>query len=236
MARQSKPRRSGPPADLGPEAGPTFAEVLEQAGVVAKVSKATRDIITCVNEAAVEHVRVHLKVVSCSTCTVPACCSGMVSAFLYEAVPIVARLVREGRDTPELRAELQTAAHAMETTAKDRYQRPCVLLGADGRCTIYEDRPSICGIHLVSSPASACAEQGTADITLISGPLVTAFQPDIEEQFCMSVGLRRIPVHYRGALPRMVLLALQAWNRRDYVTFLAERALPAAHRTAWATR
>ena len=236
MARHSKPRRSAPPPELGPEAGPTFAEVLEQAGLVAKVGKATRDIIAYVNEAAVEHARVHLKVVSCYTCTVPACCSYTVSAFLYEAVPIAARLLREGRDSPELRAELQAAAHAMETTTKDRYQRPCVLLGADGRCTIYEDRPSICGCHLVESPASACADQGTADITLLSGPMVTAYQPDIEEQFCLAVGLRRLPVHYRGALPRMVLLALQAWNRRDYVTFLAERGLPAAHRNAWATK
>ena len=64
----------------------------------------------------------------------------------------------------------------------------------------------------------------------------TAAQPDLEQQFCLAAGLQRLPVHYRGALPRMVLLALQAWDRRDYVSFLAERALPAAHRTAWATK
>ena len=236
MARHSKPRRSAPPPDPGPEAGPTFAEVLDQAGLVAKVGKATRDIITFVNEAAVEHARVHLKVVSCYTCTVPACCSFMVTAYLYEAVPIVARLLREGRDTPELRAELQAAAHAMETTPKARYQRPCVFLDGAGRCSVYDDRPSICGTHLVSSPAEACADPAVKDIVALGGPLATAAQPDLEEQFCLSVGLRRIPLHYRGALPRMILLALQAWNRRDYVTFLAERALPAAHRFDWATR
>lgn len=238
MAKPRKPNR--PPADaappLGPEAGPTFGEVLERFDLIAKVGKATRDIISYVNQAAVEHARVHLKVVSCHDCTVPACCSYSVTAFLYEAVPIAARLRREHRDTPELHAELKAAAHAMESTPKDRYQRPCALLGPDGRCTVYEDRPSICGIHLVSSPASACAATGLTDITLISGPLSTAAQPDIEEQFCLAAGLQRLPVHYRGALPRMVLLALQAWDRRDAVSFLAERALPAAHRAAWATK
>jgi Fe-S-cluster containining protein len=233
--RPSRPRPVEPPP-LGPEAGPTFGEVLEREGLVEKLGKATRDIITYVNDAAVEYTRVHLKVVSCYTCTVPACCSTMVSIFLYEAVPVVARLRREGRDTPELRAQLRSTAHEMETTRKEVYSRPCVLLGPDGRCTVYTDRPSICGLHLVSSPAERCGATGTTDIELISGPLVTAAQPDIADQFVLSVGLRPLPLHYRGAFARMVLLVLEAWDRRDYVTFLAVRALQAAHRNDWATR
>jgi hypothetical protein len=118
MARTSKRSAPKPPPELGPEAGPTFGEVVTGQGLVAKLSKATRDIIGFVNDAATEHARVHLQVVSCFTCTVPSCCSLMVDIYLYEAVPMVARLLAEGRDTPELRARLAAAAHAMETTRR----------------------------------------------------------------------------------------------------------------------
>ena len=48
--------------------------------------------------------------------------------------------------------------------------------------------------------------------------------------------LRPLGESYRGALPRMVLLCLEAWHRRDYATFLAERVLPASHRFEWAVK
>lgn len=236
MARTSKRSAPKPPPELGPEAGPTFGEVVTGQGLVAKLSKATRDIIGFVNDAATEHARVHLQVVSCFTCTVPSCCSLMVDIYLYEAVPMVARLLAEGRDTPELRARLAAAAHAMETTRKEAYKRPCVFLGDDGRCTVYADRPSMCGNHLVSSPAEACADPTVTEVVALTGPLAQAAQPEIEDQFVLSLGLRQIPVRYRGALPRMVLLCLEAWPRRDYISFLAARALPAFHRFEWATR
>ena len=236
MAKPSKSKRPQPPA-LGPEAGPTFGEVVARAELGAKTSTATRAIIFHVNQAIDDHARVHLAVVSCYTCTAPkACCSLMTTAYLYEAVPIVLRLKAEGRDTPELRAQLKAGAHAMETTRKEAYRRPCVFLGDGERCTIYEDRPSVCGIHMVSSPAAACSDPTVTDIVVLSGPLANVAQPDLEEQFVMAAGLRRIDVRYKGALPRMVLLCLEAWDRRDYITFLAERGLPAAHRFEAATR
>ena len=222
---------------LGPEAGPTFGEMVEAAGLIGKTSHATRTIIGETNAAVVEHVRVHLQVVSCFDCTAPkACCSLTTSAYLYEAVPIVARLVREGRDTPELRERLRIAAHLMETTPKASYQRPCVFLGDGERCTIYEDRPSVCGTHLVSSPATACSDPSVANVSKLAGSLQDAVPPQLEEQFRIEAGLRRIDQRYRGVLPRMVLLCLEAWSRRDYVTFLAERGLGAAHRYLAAIR
>ncbi|HVV82214.1 MAG TPA: YkgJ family cysteine cluster protein [Kofleriaceae bacterium] len=237
MARSRASRPIRPAPELGPEAGPTFGEALAQAGLLARVSQATRDIIRHVNTAQAEHARVHLLVVTCLTCTAPkACCSLLTTAYLHEAVPIAARLVGEGRDTPELRDRLRAAAHAMESARKETYQRRCEFLGADDRCTIYEDRPSVCGNHMVSSPAEACSDPSVSEIQALTGPLAQALQPDLEEQFCLQAGLRRIPVRYKGALPRMVLLALEAWNRRDYITFLADRALPAAHRFEHATR
>ena len=38
----------------------------------------------------------------------------------------------------------------------------CVFLGADGACGIYEDRPSICRKHMVTTPAAACTTDGAA--------------------------------------------------------------------------
>jgi Fe-S-cluster containining protein len=237
-SRSSSKRRPAPDpgAALGPEAGPTFGEVLAAEGMIEKVSRATRGIIAQSTDAAVERARVRLTVVSCMDCTAAkTCCSLVTSAYLYEAVPIAARLIAEGRDTPALRDVLKAAAHMMETTRTERYQRPCVFLDGDQRCTIYEDRPSVCGTHLVSSPPAACSDP-SATVSKIVGPLQDTVPPQIEGEFCLQLGLRRIERPYRGALPRMVLLCLEAWSRRDYVTFLAERALPAAHRYAWATR
>ena len=50
------------------------------------------------------------------------------------------------------------------------------------------------------------------------------------------VPLTQAKVRQLAALPRMVLLCLEAWHRRDYPTFLAERVLPAAHRFEWAVK
>ena len=38
----------------------------------------------------------------------------------------------------------------------------CVFLGAEGACGIYEDRPSICRKHMVTTPAAACTTDGAA--------------------------------------------------------------------------
>lgn len=215
---------------------PTFGEMLAANGLLDDASVVTRQIIAGASEAVAEHARTHLKVVSCDACTATkACCYLKTRAYLHEAAPIVARLRREGRDTPELRLALKQAAHDMETVAKTRHERPCVFLGADERCTIYEDRPSVCGTHFVSSPATECAGR-TGNISALRSTAHEQMPAQVEAQFVLRAGLRRLDRHYSGALPRMVLICLEAWDRRDYVTFLAERCLPAAHRFAQITR
>ncbi|MBK9036790.1 MAG: YkgJ family cysteine cluster protein [Myxococcales bacterium] len=228
--------RIEPPA-LGPEHGPTFAEVIERSGLLEKTSSLTRDLIATTNAAVAENARIHLSVVSCYTCDAPkACCSLLTSAYLYEVVPIVARLIREGRDTPELRATLKARAHAMETTRKRDYATPCLFLGPGELCTIYEDRPSVCGTHLVSSPAAHCSDPTVERVTKLASETQRTVPPQVDEVFRQDAGLRPLGMTYRGALPRMVLLCLEAWHRRDYAAFLAERVLPASHRFEWAVR
>jgi Fe-S-cluster containining protein len=204
--------------------------MLAENGLLAESSATTRNIIRVYAEGVAEHVRVHLQVVSCFDCTAPkACCSRKTRVFLHEAVAIVARLRKDGRDTPELRASLKEAAHYMETTPQRKHTRPCVFLDGDERCTVYDDRPSVCGTLVVSSPAIECGGDA-GNITRLANPTYDELPHQLEEQFVLQASLRRIDRQYKGALPRMVLICLEAWDRRDYVTFLAQRCLPAAHR------
>jgi hypothetical protein len=124
----------------------------------------------------------------------------------------------------------------MERSDEVEYRRPCVLLGDGERCTVYDDRPSVCGAHLVTSPALACGDRNATTVSAIAGTAHVDLPRETAEQFRVALSLPLLGVPYRGALPRMVLLALEAWHRRDYVTFLAEHARPAVHRYRWATR
>jgi Fe-S-cluster containining protein len=208
----------------------SFGEVVEAGGVREQASLATREVIRRSNADAAEDARVHLYVISCDTCTAEkACCSFVTTAYLYEALPIAARLVRERRDTPALRKRLRDAADAMESTRSHDYRRPCVFLDPAQRCSIYEDRASVCGTHLVSSPPERCA-QPDGRVEKILAPLQDAAPPELAVVLGECLGLEDIGLHYFGAMPRMVLLCLEAWGRTDYVRFLAKHVRVAAER------
>jgi hypothetical protein len=197
----------------------------------------TRAAIAASNDLAVAHARVHLHVIACFACTAPkACCTMVTGAYLHEGVAVAARLIEDGRDTPALRRALEVAAHGMETSDQVEYRRPCAFLGADARCTVYEDRPSVCGVHLVTSPAPACGDADAVTVSAVTGDAHVELPRATAEHFRKSLGLPALDVPYRGALPRMVLLALEAWDRYDHVAFLAAHGKPAVHRYRWATR
>jgi Fe-S-cluster containining protein len=225
MAKKAKAAR---------DEGPTLAEVVTRSGLLEKISLTTRSIISRSVAEADEQGRVMLRVVSCHECTAPkACCSLTVAIYLYEALPVAARLVAEGRDTPALRTALRLSAEAMENTPRTvhaRAGRPCVLLDAEERCTVYTDRPGACGIALVYSPAIACSDPTTKRVDAYTGTLQRDLSPKVEEGVREELGLVRGSHRYMGVLPRMVLLALQAWQRTDYVKFLAQHGPIAAAR------
>jgi len=208
----------------------TFGEVMDRLGLLAKTSKATRDIIQMTGAAAEELARKSLKVISCHSCTAPkGCCTFSTMAYLYEVVPLAARLLREGRDTEDLRAQLAAAADRMENTPARAIRRPCVFLDPQERCTVYEDRPSACGSHFVfSEPALCSSSDPGAHTEKITWPHQN-YLPKFEQRFAAEAKLRQIDVPYVGALPRMVLVCLQAWNRVDYSDFIANEC---RHRTA----
>lgn len=225
--------RDRPTAESPRHSAVTLGEVVARQDLVTKISAITRKLIAETVVQADGFGRTTLKVLpSCHTCSAAkGCCKITVAVYLYEAVPIAARLLREGRDTPELRRELAAAADAMESAGRDVYQRPCVFLDAAERCTVYEDRPSQCGTDLIFSDPTICSSSDpNARVQKFPAPLQTAIPPALEQRFLADVGLRRTDHVYIGALPRMILLCLEAWNRPDYVDFLAERGRAAAHK------
>ncbi len=230
MSHRRAHRRSSPSF----EARPTFGEEVDRTGLLDSVVVATRDTIERSNAASSAAARVHLRVITCDACTAPkACCAMVTGAYLHEGAVIAARLLADGRDTPRLRDTLAAAAHDMETVDESAYHRPCAFLGPDERCTIHDIRPSVCGVHLVTSPAASCADRSA--ISAVAGNAHLELPRATAEHVRATLGLPHLAIPYRGALPRMVLLCLEAWHRRDHVAFLTESLVPALHRYRWAT-
>lgn len=212
-------------------AAPTFGTFVSSTGLSAGYAKATTALIARVAESAEDSAREDSRRVSCHGCSAPkGCCKITVRAFLHEAAPIAARLIAQNRDTPDLRRALEDTANEMESTPKGDYVRPCVFLDENERCTIYSSRPSECGTHFVFSDPAMCS---SPDPNVRVVKLVTSLSetpPRMEAAFVADAGLRREDFVYEGVLPRMVLLCLEAWERRDYIDFLAARGRVAAER------
>ena len=169
----------------------------------------------------------------CSTCTgTKACCASYVIVRLYEGLMIAAELVRTGRDTPELRADLRTRAEAMETTRARAWFTPCVFLDAAERCTVYDVRPTTCAQLYVYTPPELC-EARSSKISSYTPKNEVAAANRIEETFRERLALRRkVGRRYLGVLPRMVLVSLEAWDRTDFRDYL--RQLPWLTDEDWA--
>ena len=165
--------------------------------------------------------------VSCTRCdATKTCCWSMVVARLYEGVIIADRLRRTGRDTPALRDELAARAAAMEAASPRDWRTPCLFLDARERCTIYDVRPSPCGLlHVYTDPAWCTTRAGEIRGYVAREELVAA--TELEEQFRDRLALRRkVGRRYLGVLPRMVLVALEAWDRTDFRDYLRQLPWP----------
>lgn len=165
--------------------------------------------------------------VQCNKCSVrKACCWSVVVARLYEGVRVAARLRAENRDTPELRTALRESAEVMEAADPIGYRRPCAFLDEAERCTVYAARPMPCGTLWVYSPPAACNEVGTPIRAFIAHEQQAAATA-LEEPFRQRLGLRKkVGRRYLGVLPRMVLLALETWDREDFREALAAHPWP----------
>jgi Fe-S-cluster containining protein len=215
----------------------TFAETLEETALLDEMARRTSETIATSNAAAVDEARRRLRVISCFDCTVSkGCCTMVTGAYVHEGAVVAARLIADRRDTPALREELRTAAERMEASDVTEYRQPCAFLGAHDRCTVYDDRPSICGVHLVTSAAAACRDAPWTTVSAVVGTSHVDLPRAASAEFVAALGLPALDVPYRGALPRMVLVCLEAWHRRDFVSYLADELIPAIRRYRWATK
>lgn len=215
----------------------TLAETIEGTSLLDEAARRTSETIAASNATAVDHARKHLRVIACFDCVAPkGCCTMVTGAYLHEGAVVAARLVADRRDTPALRDALRTAAERMEASDVTEYRQPCAFLGADDRCTVYDDRPSICGVHLVTSPAAACRDAPSTTVSAVVGTAHVDMPRAACADFAAAVGLPVLEFPYRGALPRMVLACLEAWHRRDFASYLIGALIPAIRRYRWAIK
>jgi Fe-S-cluster containining protein len=172
--------------------------------------------------------RKRLPVAQCFTCTAKkACCHKMVIAGLHEGVLIAASLKAAERDTEPLRAELRSRAEAMEQVTPTAWNRACVFLDAQERCTVYGVRPRACGTLYVFSAPELCDDDQGKEIRLYVANREEAAGAELEEAFRERLALRRkVGRRYMGTLPRMVLIALEAWDRTDFRDHLRQLPWP----------
>lgn len=209
----------------GVQAIRTLGELVAEEGIIAwlagEIATNHRDAGTGAAAVAKQHA---LPMV-CASCTATkACCSSYVIVRLYEGLVIAEELVRTGRDTPELRAELGRRAEAMEAARAKDWFTPCVFLDGEERCTVYPVRPTTCAQLYVYTEPALCAAR-SPNIASYTPQKEVAAANRVEEQFRERLALRRkVGRRYLGVLPRMVLVSLEAWGRTDFRDYL--RQLP----------
>jgi Fe-S-cluster containining protein len=176
--------------------------------------------------------------VSCTGCkATKTCCWSTVIARLYEGVLVAAELVRTGRDTPDLREQLRARAEAMEATPPQEWRTPCVFLDERERCTVYAVRPVPCGTVLVYTDPVLCTTRAGEILGYVPSEehaAATAFEEPFRERLALR---KKVGRRYLGVLPRMVLVALEAWNRTDFRDYLRQLPWPSEEELArWGRR
>ena len=205
----------------------TLGQFVEEEQLLPWIGGVVGEIIGHAEQSAVKLGKRRSLTVSCTRCkATKTCCWSTVIARLYEGVLVAAELVRTGRDTPELRADLAARAAVMEGTPPQEFRVPCAFLDERERCTVYGVRPVPCGSVLVFTDPVLC--------TTRAGQIL-AYTPDeeyaaaaaFEEPFRERLALRKkVGRRYVGVLPRMVLVALEAWHRTDFRDYLRQLPWP----------
>jgi Fe-S-cluster containining protein len=206
----------------------TLGQFVEQEGILASL----RAMIADINERATQEAKrvgkqQKLPVVQCFSCGAKkACCHSVVVVRLYEGIVLAAHLKETGRDTPGLRDELRAKADAMTATSPYDWRVPCVFLDERERCTVYEARPTPCGTLYVYTPPAHCND-ASAGVKAYVAHAEHAVAQQIEDAFRERMALRKkVGRRYIGVLPRMVLVALEAWDRTDFRDYLRQLDWP----------
>ena len=205
----------------------TLGQLLDDEQILTWIAGTVAEIISHASHAAEKRGRRRSLAVSCTTCrATKTCCWSMVVARLYEGVIIAAELVRTGRDTPALREQLRARALAMEAASPQEWRTPCVFLDERERCTIYGVRPVPCGSLLVYTDPVRCTTRAGEILGYVASEeqaAATAFEEEFRERLSLR---KKVGRRYLGVLPRMVLVALEAWGRTDFRDYLRQLPWP----------
>ncbi len=203
----------------------TLGEFVEAEGIVSWLADNVAHINSASGKGANETSKLVQLAVSCSTCqATKTCCWSLVVARLYEGLIVAAKLRETARDTPELREQLHVRAAAMEASSPYDWRTPCLFLDDKEHCTVYDVRPTSCGALYVYTPAELCTTR-SKEIKAYVAANELAAATQLEEMFRQRLSLRtKVGRRYLGVLPRMVLVALEAWDRSDFRDYL--RLLP----------
>jgi hypothetical protein len=103
---------------------------------------------------------------------------------------------------------------------------PCAFLDGEERCTVYDARPTPCGTLYVYTPPAHCNDPST-NVQAYIPHTEHAVAQQIEDEFRERMALRKkVGRRYLGVLPRMVLVALEAWERTDFRDYLRQLDWP----------
>ena len=150
----------------------------------------------------------------------------MVVARLFEGIVVAAHL--RGRGPRHAGAARRAACPRRGDGGGDPldWRTPCVFLDDAERCTVYAARPTPCGTLYVYTPPAACSDP-SAPVKAYVAHAENAIAQQIEEQFRDRLSLRKkVGRRYIGVLPRMVLVALEAWDRTDFRDYLRQLDWP----------
>lgn len=206
----------------------TLGQFLVDENILADLARLVADINARSTQGAIKLGKQQkLPVVQCFNCdATKTCCHSMVVARLYEGIVVAAALREQGRDTPELRDQLRVRAEEMEAVNAHAWRRPCVFLDEGERCTVYTARPSPCGALYVYTPPQNCSDPN-APVKAYVAHEENALAQQIEDQFRERLSLRKkVGRRYIGVLPRVVLIALEAWDRTDFRDYLRQLEWP----------
>ena len=104
-----------------------------------------------------------------------ACCSMVFAVADVEAERVVCRVAEQGREA--LEAVAARCQHSLEHLEEHfDLQLPCPLLTNDRRCSVYEERPSPCRMHMVVSPPELCSPPTHLVQTVVRHGVAHAFQ------------------------------------------------------------
>ncbi|TAL42049.1 MAG: YkgJ family cysteine cluster protein [Salinibacterium sp.] len=176
-------------------------------------------------------MRMREEKITCDTCPHidPGCCHQKVLITIFEMLPIVRYLLRQGRDTPEFRAQLEADGIMMEGMGRTEFFHgggKCTFLQS-GRCSIYAVRPSACrSYHVVSEP-ERCQPGRYDGIRKINDEAYVNETLLASRMLNKELGLKETAKRIMmGALPRMVLMGLEMWEAADFQGFVRAQPWP----------